>query len=188
MKFEELRLQAKARLDIGCGGNKQDGFIGIDKRALPGVDIVHDLEVFPWPIPLNSCSIAIASHVVEHIKPWLMLDFMNEVWRILEPGGQFCISVPYAGSHGFWQDPTHCNGCNEATWQYFDPTYPLYGIYKPKPWRIKKGFPVYQVQGNMEVIFTKLEEKTGEVISDLSESTIGISVADSAEAGERIGG
>lgn len=147
------------KLDIACGANKQEGFSGIDIRPLEGVDIVHDLEEFPWPIPDSTVSIAVASHYIEHIKPWLSIDFMNEVWRILEVGGTFAAVTPYPGSRGYWQDPTHCNGWNEATFQYFDPEYPLYTIYKPRPWKIKEGFPVWQTQGNIEVIMEKIERK-----------------------------
>jgi len=96
------------KLDVGCGNNKQPGFIGMDKRKLKGVDIVHDLESFPYPIPDNSCRIITASHLVEHIKPWLMIDFMNELWRIMEPGGQLAFAYPYGVNSGFQQDPTHC--------------------------------------------------------------------------------
>lgn len=189
MNFMEIKALQKARIDLGCGGNKQKGFIGVDKRDLPGVDIVMNLEEFPWlPIPDSSCELVVCSHFIEHLKPWLTIDFMNEVWRILEVGGDFALSLPYAGSRGFWQDPTHCNGLNEVTWQYFDPEYPLYGIYKPKPWKILKGFPVYQVQGNMEVVLKKMELENADVITDLSGETIGISVADVTVAGERIGG
>lgn len=143
------------RLDIGCGGNKQKGFVGMDKRKLSGVDIVHDLEVFPYPLDDESCLLIVGSHIVEHIKPWLMIDFMNELWRLLQVEGQLALSTPYAGSPGYWQDPTHCNGCNEATWHYFDPRFPLYEIYKPKPWTLVKGFPVWQVTGNLEVVLEK---------------------------------
>lgn len=145
-------------LDIACGENKNKGFVGIDIRPLPGVDIVHDLESFPWPVESESVRLAIASHIVEHIKPWFSVDFMNEVWRVLIPNGEFLIATPYPGSRGFWQDPTHCNGWNEATFQYFDPEYPLYQIYKPKPWKIKKGFPTWQMQGNLEIILNKVDE------------------------------
>lgn len=147
------------KLDIACGGNKQSGFTGIDIRNLEGVDIVHDLELFPWPIKSGIVVTAIASHYIEHIKPWFSIDFMNEVWRILVTGGTFCAVTPYPGSRGFWQDPTHCNGWNEATFQYFDPEFPLYSIYKPKPWKIKTGFPVWQVQGNLEIIMEKIEKE-----------------------------
>ena len=36
------------------------------------------------------------------------IRFMDEVWRILKPEGQFMISIPFAGSTGYWQDPSHC--------------------------------------------------------------------------------
>lgn len=184
MDFMEIRSMQKARIDIACGGNKNKGFIGLDKRDLPGVDIVMDLEEFPWrQIPESSCEVAVCSHFMEHLKPWLTIDFMNEVWRILEVGGTFAISVPYAGSRGFWQDPTHVNGLNEVTWQYFDPSFPLYGIYKPKPWKLHEGFPCYQVQGNLEVLLEKMSEEEGEETSIITEGRFGISEA-STEAME----
>ena len=155
------KLDKGIMLDIGCGGNKQEGFIGMDIRPLKGVDIVHSLEDFPWPIESDSCFTIVGSHIVEHIKPWCMIDFMNEIWRVLKVGGQVAFSLPYGWSYGFIQDPTHCNPCNEATWQYFDPNYPLWRIYKPKPYEIMKGFPVWQDTGNMEVVMRKVEESNG---------------------------
>ena len=81
---------AGIRLDIGCGANKQPGWYGIDFQPLPGVDLVHDLMVFPWPLPDESVLVAMASHVVEHIPPHNLgfIKFMNEVWRVLKPGGE----------------------------------------------------------------------------------------------------
>jgi len=142
-------------LDIGCGENKQEGFVGLDMRPLPGVDIVHDLEVFPYPLADESCLTIVGSHIIEHIKPWLTIDFFNELWRIMKPGGQLALATPYAGSPGYWQDPTHCNPFNEATFQYFDPAYPLYQVYKPMPWTIEKGFPVWQMGGQLEIMMRK---------------------------------
>ena len=145
-------------LDIGCGENKQKNFVGMDKRDVPGVDIVHDIEVFPYPLDNESCLTIVGSHIIEHIKPWLTIDLFNELWRILKVGGQLALSTPYAGSSGYWQDPTHCNGFTEITFQYFDHRQPLYQIYKPLPWEIAVGFPCYQVNGNLEVIMEKYVE------------------------------
>jgi predicted SAM-dependent methyltransferase len=142
-------------LDLGCGENKQENFTGIDKRDLPGVDIVHDLEVFPWPLEDESCMTVVGAHIFEHIKPWLTIDFMNECHRILVENGQLMLAVPYGWSKGYIQDPTHCNPVNEVTWQYFDPDYELYKIYEPKAWKIEKGFPQYQTNGNLEVLMKK---------------------------------
>ena len=155
-------MKTGIRLDIGCGENKQPGFIGIDYRKLPGVDIVHDLEKFPWPIKSNSVLIAIASHVVEHIQPThgIFIDFMNEVWRVLVPDGEFAIVTPYGGSPGYWQDPTHINGVTENTLRYFDPLDKptggaLYRIYEPAPWLIKPGTLSLKKEGNLEVVLIK---------------------------------
>lgn len=145
-------------LDLGCGENRNPRFIGIDKRKLPGVDIIHNLEVFPWPLPDERCISVVASHLVEHIKPWLTIQFFDEVWRIMKPGGKFAVATPYGGSAGYYQDPTHCNPFIPATFQYFDPDFPLYQIYKPKPWKVDPGFPIWQANGNLEVILIKREE------------------------------
>ncbi|MGW8301317.1 MAG: class I SAM-dependent methyltransferase [Desulfobacterales bacterium] len=145
-------------LDIGAGETRRRGFVTLDKRRLAGIDIVHDLEKFPYPIDDNICLTIVASHVVEHIKPWLMIDFFNELWRIAKLDGQLAISMPYGYSDGFLQDPTHCNMCNYATWQYFDPRFPLYNVYKPRPWQIERGFPQWQESGNMEVLLTKIKK------------------------------
>ena len=151
-------------LDIGCGAHKQGPeWVGLDIRALPGVDIVWDFEQFPWPLP-DECAIrAIASHVVEHVNPhkFGFINFMNEVWRVMKPDGEFAIATPHGHSPGYLQDPTHCNPCNEATWAYFDPLEPntqglLYKIYKPKPWRIK--FLSWSPAANIEVILVKRRE------------------------------
>jgi SAM-dependent methyltransferase len=158
-----LRSKSGIRLDIGCGANKQEGFVGIDYRKLPGVDIVHNLEKFPYPLPDESVLAAVCSHVVEHINPHggVFMQFMDEIWRVMKPKAQIAIATPYAGTVGYFQDPTHCNPCNELTWTYFDPLDQktggqLYRIYKPKPWKIE--FSAYHKEGNMEVILSKRKE------------------------------
>lgn len=171
MKNEIARLlkrKAGIRLDIGCGGNKQGpDWVGIDYRPIEGiVDIVQDLEEFPWKdLPDNCASVAIASHVIEHINPakGIFIRFMDEVWRVLKPDGEFAIVCPYAGSPGYWQDPSHCNGVTEVTFSYFDPldkrtNGQLYGIYKPKPWKIKEGTLSLKKNGNLEVVLVKRRE------------------------------
>ena len=44
----------KKILDLGCGRNKVPGAIGLDLFPVPGVDVVHDLEAFPYPFENNS--------------------------------------------------------------------------------------------------------------------------------------
>lgn len=178
-------------IDIGCGPSKRKGSLGMDVRPLPGVDIVHDFNNFPWPIPDNVAMLVTANHVMEHIPKWgappqihalaqllvkkgllsqkeldqcvgetqifsYLMRIMDEIWRITKDGGQFAMVYPYAGSAGFYQDPTHAAPITEATWFYFDPTNAsgLWYIYKPKPWKIEVS--AYQVNGNAEVVLSKI--------------------------------
>ena len=152
-------------VDIGCGANKQSkDWFGIDYRKLPGVDLVQDLESFPWKVPSESFNTAVANHVVEHIQPThgIFISWMNEVWRILKPEGEFLIGAPYATSAGMFRDPTHCNFVNEETWSYFSPNDQLYQgglyhIYSPLPWRIKIN--TWHTTGNLEVVLVKMDIK-----------------------------
>ncbi len=152
-----FKKNAISRLDIGCGENCGRGWIGMDRRKVKGVDIVHDVQKFPWPLYSNSCFQILMSHLWEHIEPKHRIAVMDEIHRIIRPDGQLPISVPYAGSFGNYQDPTHYFGPNEATFTYFDPSKPLYQVYKPRPWKLIRN--EYQVTGNMEVILEPIKKK-----------------------------
>lgn len=138
--IDEIIKDAGIRLDIGGGDTPQPGFINMDYRDLPSVDIVWDIEETPWPLPDESVSMAMASHVLEHINPHkgVFINVMDEIWRVLKPGARFAFVVPHAESPLMHQDPTHCNFINEATMTYFDPLHPsgMYLFYRPKPWKI----------------------------------------------------
>lgn len=125
------------QLDLGCGATKRQGMVGMDIRPLPGVDIVHDAEVLPWPIPDETFDEIVAWHIFEHLKPWLILGIVDECWRIAKPDGRLIIGMPMPGSFGFFQDPTHIRTWNEATPFHFDPDHELYAKYRPKPWKIE---------------------------------------------------
>jgi SAM-dependent methyltransferase len=165
---ELIRTKGGIRLDIACGAACQPNFVGMDIRPLPGVDIVHDLNVYPWPLPDGCALVAIASHIVEHIPPvaigpdgtWFpFIRFMDEVWRILKPAGQFAISTPHGHSQGFRQDPTNINAMDEGTFVYFDPEHPSgmwAGGYRPKPWKIVNL--TWSPTGNIECVLEKRED------------------------------
>jgi len=96
---------AEETVDIGCGGNKREGAVGVDHHPYPGVDIVADLDVTPWPLEDNRFSRVICSHVIEHIgEP---LAFLREVHRIAKPGALVELDTPHFSSIDSWTDPTH---------------------------------------------------------------------------------
>ena len=105
------------RLDIGCGPNKRSGFTGIDRVASPGVDIVHNLTVFPWPIERDSAEEIVLFDVLEHLPD--TVGTMNEIWRISRSGCRVEILYPYWRSFGAYSDPTHVRFFNEYMIDYF---------------------------------------------------------------------
>lgn len=104
------------KLNIAGGQNNPEGFTNID--IWEGADIVHDLEQFPWPIEDGSVEEAMCSHYVEHTKD--LNAFMNEVSRILKPGGTCSVTAPYYNNIRAWQDPTHTRAISEATFLYYN--------------------------------------------------------------------
>ena len=144
-------------LDVGCGGKKKSGWLGLDKRNLPGVDFVHDVEEFPWPLPDDSCSLLLMSHLWEHLKPWKSIEVMDEMWRILRGEGRLMLTMPCGFSPGYIADPTHCNPANSQTWEYFDPQFDLYKVYQPRPWYLLQR--EHQEFGNMLVVMQPKKEE-----------------------------
>jgi SAM-dependent methyltransferase len=143
-------------LDIGLTEGAQPNFVKMGKDR--SSTIVHDLEKFPWPLESDSCLIILAAHIAEHIKPWLTVSWMDELWRVMKKDGQLAISTPYAGSPGWFQDPSHCGHFTELSFHYFDPTFPkLYEVHKSKPWKIEKGNPIWKSQGNLECILRPIK-------------------------------
>jgi hypothetical protein len=174
---ENLLSEAQGiKLDIGCGEAPIQGCVGMDIRDLPTVDIVWDVNIHPWPLPDECVIHAFASHLVEHIPPVIVdkkegtwfpfVEFMNDLWRVTKPDGQFAVSGPYWLSQGYAQDPTHCNPINEMTFSYFainapeaDPGF-LWKIYKPKPWKLEHI--VWDVSANFEAVLRKIPDERPE--------------------------
>lgn len=103
----ERKAQVAVKLDFGCGPNRREGFTGVDRTPFPGVDQVVDLTQFPYPWDDNSITDAHASHFLEHLTAIQRCGFVNELYRILVPGGTCQIVVPHWASCRAYGDPTH---------------------------------------------------------------------------------
>lgn len=110
------------RLNVGCGHDIRQGWLNLDVAPLPGVDLVHDLERFPWPFEDGAFDEIVLIHVLEHLSD--TVKAMNELYRIAAPGGKVTIRVPYWNSPDSISDPTHKALFNEHTFEFFDPTTP----------------------------------------------------------------
>lgn len=91
------------RLNLGCGPDRRTGFVNVD--ILPGADVQHDLNIFPWPWEDESVNDILMFHVLEHLSD--TYGVMREVKRILKPGGRFYGQVPHCFSKLAYWNPQH---------------------------------------------------------------------------------
>jgi ubiquinone/menaquinone biosynthesis C-methylase UbiE len=104
-------------LDIGCGTTKFQGAIGVDCIELPGVDIVANLNIFPWPFEDNSIDRIIFKHSISHFND--IVQIMEEVHRICKPGAVVDILAPHYSSDNYLTDPTHKMSLGYRSMNYF---------------------------------------------------------------------
>jgi SAM-dependent methyltransferase len=95
------------KIDIGCGTKKQADHIGVDRIGFPGVDVVMDVGKDRWPWNDGTVDEAYCSHLVEHLKPAERIHFVNELHRVLKPGGKAQIVAPHWCSCRAYGDLTH---------------------------------------------------------------------------------
>jgi ubiquinone/menaquinone biosynthesis C-methylase UbiE len=120
------------RLNLGCGRDIRSGWINVDAAALPGVDIVADLDLCrtkPLPFSENEIEEFTLSHVLEHIRDALAL--MAELHRIAKPDAKAEIRVPFGASDDAWADPTHVRPYFVESFAYFS---------QPVYWRADYGY------------------------------------------------
>ena len=122
-------------LDIGCGTSPRnpfhaDALFGIDIREDPGLNVKYaDLAIEPIPYASNSFDYVTAFEFLEHVPRVLyapahrfpFIELMNEIHRVLKPGGVLLSHTPAYPYGEAFQDPTHVNIITENTFpKYFD--------------------------------------------------------------------
>jgi hypothetical protein len=105
------------KLDVGCVRNKHFGFTGIDCVVGTDVDIVHNLNLIPWPVDSDSVEEIMMHDVIEHLPATVQI--FNELHRIAKAGCRVEMTYPYWRSFGCYSDPTHVHYFNEYMIEYF---------------------------------------------------------------------
>ena len=97
------------KLNLGSGSKIIDGYTNVDKFDYYKPDIVHDLEVTPYPFEDNSIDEILLSHVLEHIgqDPNVFNNIIKEFYRICKNQSVIDIRVPHPRHDDFLADPTH---------------------------------------------------------------------------------
>jgi len=136
-------------LDLGCGTRPRNPYqrkqlYGVDIRELPSdlgfVARAANLAVQPIPFDTDQFGSVSAFDFIEHVPRMLptadgsgtrlpFIDLMNEIWRVLAPGGRlFAVTPAWPRAEAF-VDPTHVNFITERTHRYFCGDEPLGRMY-----------------------------------------------------------
>jgi SAM-dependent methyltransferase len=125
------------KLNFGCGEDGKVGYVNMDILKLPGVDVVHDFNKFPYPFKDNKFDFIYTSHVLEHLDD--LIKVMGELKRISKPGAIIKIRVPHFSSGVSYRDPTHKRLFSYFTFDYFTDDC-FYGLTKFEIVRRKLNF------------------------------------------------
>ena len=104
-------------LDIGCGRHKYPNSTGLDIVPLEGVDVVHDLNRYPYPFSDDTFDRIRVIHVIEHVQS--IPKTMEEIYRISKPGAEIEIETPHYTDASSWQDPSHLWHLNSHSFDFF---------------------------------------------------------------------
>ena len=104
------------RLNLGCGENTKKGYINLDKAKIKGVDVVHNLDKYPWPFQGNYFDEVYGRDVIEHVKD--LFKAMTEIKRICKDGAVVRLIVPYWHSSGAFY-PNHNYFFNVDSMRFF---------------------------------------------------------------------
>ena len=101
-KLKKLVSKGDIKVNIGCGSNRQKGYINIDVRYTPGIDLKAEMS-WCYKHLGGKCNEVYISHVLEHFESpgkdmrvhnKSVLGFLNSINHILVPGGIIRIAVP----------------------------------------------------------------------------------------------
>lgn len=123
-KIEKIKTPKYILIDIGCGSNKKEGSIGIDKYKMKGVDVVCDVGKDKLPYKDNSVDEIHCSHFLEHLTnfngKFERIHFFNEIYRVMKKGAKATLIFPHWCSNRYYGDPTHCEPFSEMGFMYLN--------------------------------------------------------------------
>lgn len=114
------------RLNLGAGNVRlRESYMTVDRNPRLAPDILASVP--PIPAPDESCEALLASHFLEHLPKDVANELVREAYRVLVPGGEFEVVVPFALSKEAHQDPTHVSFWVPESFRYYTPHFSYLG-------------------------------------------------------------
>jgi len=152
---------------IGCGSNREkkiyangkkewDQLVTLDFNDDHEPDVIHDLEIFPYPFKDNAFDEIHAYEVLEHTGEQGDFRFFFKQWeefyRVLKNGGLFFGTVPKWDSIWALGDPSHRRVLSHASLVFLDQE-----EYKKQIGKTPMSDFRFCYQGNFKVEYAKYQ-------------------------------
>lgn len=103
------------KVNLGAADRRLDGFLSVD--ICEPADIIADLTK-PWPWEESSVDEVVAMDIFEHLPS--KRETMNELYRVLKPGGIAVVEVPTVRGVGAVCDLTHVSYWSAGDFEYYE--------------------------------------------------------------------
>ena len=85
---------SELKLEIGPGERPRPGYIHLDPRPLPHIELLGTMTDIP--LPNDCCDEVFSAHVIEHVPDDMLWKAFREMRRVLKPGGRLLLRGPDA--------------------------------------------------------------------------------------------
>ena len=106
------------KLNIGCGNERIEGYLGVDKFRCDAADYICDIENEKLPFEDNTITDIILDNVIEHFYD--IPKVINELVRVSRKGTIIKIMTPHFSSLSSWIDPTHIHHLSYFSFDHFE--------------------------------------------------------------------
>jgi hypothetical protein len=110
-------LEGRSVLHLGSGDKYDPAAVNVDLTPRTKPDIVHDLDVRPWPLPDDHFREVRAYDVMKHLDD--LVAAMEEIHRVCQDEASVKITVPHFSCCNAFTDITHRHYFSARSFDYF---------------------------------------------------------------------